>query len=202
MKHTAEGIPEFNLQSLEPLIIPELKLEQGTEVVNYKITLTNLKIFDISKANIRDATINLDTLKDLQIKLDLDTLYVEGDYDLNGRALILPVKGHGVLKSNLTNSKVVLNFMADPILKKKGTYVEIKNTAAEIKIGKATADFSNLFNGDPLLGPATNKFLNENANEIIGELAPAINQIIEKIFQEIINKLFRTQPIESFFPES
>lgn len=46
--YIAKGIKELNIPPVEPLEIPMVKLEQGTSAVNYKATLTNIKIYGLS----------------------------------------------------------------------------------------------------------------------------------------------------------
>lgn len=40
----AKGVPELNMPPVEPLNIPEIKLEQGTRALNFKAVLKNVKI--------------------------------------------------------------------------------------------------------------------------------------------------------------
>jgi len=50
------GIKELNFPAVEPLEIPMVKLEQGTGAVNYKATLTNIKIFGLSNYHFQTFT--------------------------------------------------------------------------------------------------------------------------------------------------
>lgn len=47
--YISQGIKELNIPAIEPLEIPMVKLEQGTPAVNYKATLTNIRIYGLSK---------------------------------------------------------------------------------------------------------------------------------------------------------
>lgn len=40
-----DGIKEIGLPSLNPLVIPEIYLEQGTPSLNYKVNLKNVTIY-------------------------------------------------------------------------------------------------------------------------------------------------------------
>lgn len=50
----AKGIPEMRIPSLEPFYVPLVKLDQGSEAVNFKATFKNLTlrtglVFDVKK---------------------------------------------------------------------------------------------------------------------------------------------------------
>lgn len=57
----------------------------------------------------------------------------------------------------------------------------------------------NLFNGDPLLGEQTNKFLDENWKEIDKDLGPAISETIGQICVSIASSFFDRIPYDQLF---
>lgn len=61
--------------------------------------------------------------------------------------------------------------------------------------------FENLFNGDKLLGDTTNLFLNENWNEVINELKPALRDAIGAIATTVAKSVFLKFPYSSYFLE-
>lgn len=61
--------------------------------------------------------------------------------------------------------------------------------------------FSNLFNGDKLLGDTTNRFLNENWEDIYKEIKPAFVEAIGKVVETVINNVFTKIPYKDAFLE-
>lgn len=59
--------------------------------------------------------------------------------------------------------------------------------------------FENLYNGDKLLGPATNQFINENWQDIYGELKQSILKSMALVLQDATNKAFSKVPYEDLF---
>lgn len=57
----------------------------------------------------------------------------------------------------------------------------------------------NLFNGDKLLGDTTNMFLNENWEEVINELKPALRNAMGIITGNVIRSVFEKYPYEDFW---
>lgn len=48
------GVADLNIPAIEPLLIPKISLEQGTQAINYKATLTNLKLYGLSSYRVED----------------------------------------------------------------------------------------------------------------------------------------------------
>ncbi|XP_065203819.1 protein takeout-like [Planococcus citri] len=198
--YLAKGVPELNIPAIEPLIIPKISLEQGTQAINYKATLTNLKIHGLSSYRIDDLFINMETKK-LDAKITFPVLYLESDYDIKGRALVVPIQGTGPFTANLTDVKADAH-MKGKLFKRKGLeYVEVKDTAVKLTVKGAFAHFGNLFNGDPTLSRATNEFLNQNSKDIIDEVMPAIEEVTSTLLDDICNKAFKATPWDKLTPK-
>jgi len=196
----AKGSPELNIPAIEPLIIPAITLEQGTQAINYKAVLTNLKIYGLSRYVIDDLTVNLENQK-LDIKLTFPVLYLESDYDIKGRALVVPIQGKGLFTANLTVVKADAHLKGRLYKKKNHEYVEVKDPVVKLKVRNAKTHFGNLFNGDSTLSGATNDFLNNNSNDIIDEVMPAIEQVTSALIEDICNKAFKATPFDMLVPK-
>lgn len=46
------GIKELNIPALEPLVVPMVKLEQGTGAVNYRANLKDISIYGLTKFSV------------------------------------------------------------------------------------------------------------------------------------------------------
>lgn len=62
-------------------------------------------------------------------------------------------------------------------------------------------NFENLFNGDKLLGDTTNLFLNENWEDVINELKPALRDAIGAIAGNVIRSVFSKFPYNDYWLE-
>lgn len=60
-------------------------------------------------------------------------------------------------------------------------------------------NFENLFNGDKLLGDTTNLFLNENWEDVINELKPALRDAIGAIAGNVIKSVFSKFPYSNYW---
>lgn len=61
------------------------------------------------------------------------------------------------------------------------------------------ARFENLFNGDPILGETTNRFMNENWQEIFNELKGSIFDAFSLITQTMLNDMWSHHDYKDLF---
>ncbi|KAI5694146.1 hypothetical protein M8J75_011420 [Diaphorina citri] len=221
--YIAKGVPSLSIPPVEPFGIPMIMLEQGTGAVNYKANLKDVKITGLSSYKFDEIKVDLPQHK-VTAKVHVPVLFLESDYDINGRALLVPIRGMGLFRANLNydiNGRTLLvpirgiglfraNLtnvnahvkMNGKVIKKKGQeYFEAKDTMIKLTIGETQAHFGNLFNGDSVLSEATNKFINENANDIVEEVKPAIEMVASMLLDDIANKIFKNIPVSKVFPE-
>lgn len=60
-------------------------------------------------------------------------------------------------------------------------------------------DFQNLYNGDKLLGDSTNRFLNENWNDIFKEIRANIFDAFTLIIENTLRNVFNKAPYNDIF---
>ncbi|KAK3912597.1 Protein takeout [Frankliniella fusca] len=197
--YITKGIPELNIPSVSPLNIPMVKLEQGSGAVNYKLKLTNLKIYGLGNYKFQQVRF---IEKDLKIEgnVDIPDLYLESDYVIDGRALLVPIKGEGIFTANLTNTKAAVDIQLSLMKRKSGEFIRPSETRVSLTVGGAKAHFGNLFNGDPILSRTTNSFLNENAKDIIEEVKPAVEAVAAMIVEDVANNVVKVVPYSKLLP--
>lgn len=78
-------------------------------------------------------------------------------------------------------------------------YYQLDKLKATFDTTRFHMHFSNLFNGDKALGDNMNVFLNENWQDILKELKPAIIDAFVKIFQSVISGVFNKVPYNELF---
>ncbi|XP_064292200.1 uncharacterized protein LOC128672169 [Plodia interpunctella] len=186
----AKGLPELGVETMDPLIIkhidassPSLKL-----LVN-DVTVTGLK-------NCVTKKMQRDTARSwLTVKIQC-TAQLEGDYEMKGNLLILPIEGKG--KVHVAIRKVLINIEGELGEKNKsgGKYWFIKSWKSNFELkDKSDLEFENLFNGNEVLGRAAGELIRSSANDIIYEIGPTVvNGIITKIVDNI-QQFFSQVPV-------
>ncbi|KAK7601698.1 hypothetical protein V9T40_009139 [Parthenolecanium corni] len=142
----AKGIPEMRIPSLEPFYVPLVKLDQGSEAVNFKATFKNLTlrtglVFDVKKVKIdfSKPSIFVDVLFP-RVKLD-------SVYNIDGKVLVVPIKGDGLSTGNLTDVSVQLTVTGKYVPKNGKTFLQILTRKINFKLGNLKLHFDNLFGG-------------------------------------------------------
>ncbi|KAL0281498.1 UNVERIFIED_CONTAM: hypothetical protein PYX00_002470 [Menopon gallinae] len=199
--YLAKGIKELNIPALEPLVVPMVKLEQGTGAVNYRANLKDIKIYGLTKFSVDQLMVDFIGAKAFLARIDLPEITLLSDYEISGNVLVLPIQGNGEMSANLTNCKADIMLMVEPMQKKGKEYMHVKEVKTKLHFGEARANFDNLFNGNSVLGMTTNNFLNENAKDILNEIKPAIEAVTNMLGEDIINKIFKSAPANELFPQ-
>ena len=78
-------------------------------------------------------------------------------------------------------------------------YYQMNKIKATFDTTRFYMHLTNLFNGDKALGDNMNQFLNDNWEDILKELKPAIIGAFTKIFRAIITNVFENVPYEELF---
>lgn len=117
-------------------------------------------------------------------------LELVGPYIMDGRVLILPVQGKGESNLTLLDSDTIISFTGKPVTKNGKVYMQTDNLKFSLSPGKMIVQFGNMFNGDPVLGPSTNQFLNENWQDIYKELRTSVESAFGKVIETLINNVF------------
>lgn len=74
-----------------------------------------------------------------------------------------------------------------------------KNRTFFVFVDRIHFDFQNLYNGDKLLGDTTNRFLNENWNDIFKEIRKNIFDAFTLIAENTLRNVFNKVPYEDLF---
>lgn len=195
-----KGFPDLKIPSLDPLFVSEIKVLQGNGPVSIDSTFTNQKFHGISNYKIERAKINLSTGR-MEFDVSLPWLYVDGDYNIKGQVLILPIRGNGDSWSNYTSVTGTAVLSGKTVQRSAKDYYSLENVDFDISVEKATIHMNNLFNGNKELGDAMNKFMTDNWTAVFKELKPVINETIETIIKDIAAKLFQKYSLNELFPE-
>ncbi|KAK9503384.1 hypothetical protein O3M35_009945 [Rhynocoris fuscipes] len=195
----ANGNPSLGVLPLDPLHFEKIAINQGTGPVSIKLELKNLnvqgvktiKINSISKFDWKDAALDVS----VPAKLIFD-----GEYTIDGKVMVLPVKGTGHCHITADNFKAQVTAKIKTIEKNGKQYYEISMLDLDFQTDKVQFQFDNLFNGDKTLGNQVNVFINENWKDVINELKPAIIQAFTTAFKSMGNNLFSRVPANEITP--
>ncbi|KAI8421866.1 hypothetical protein MSG28_009800, partial [Choristoneura fumiferana] len=173
----AAGIPELGVESMDPIFFKEIDASSDTLKLKFSdITLKGLKGCS------RDAAKSV-----ISAKIHCDVV-LDGQYDMDGRVLILPIQGKG--KVHIEHEKIEisfdLNYKEETGADGKKHWITGKWKHSFAYKGKTIMEFDNLFNGNEVLGRAARELIKTSANEIASETAgPILKVIVARIIKNL-----------------
>ena len=133
----------------------------------------------------------------------LPHLYIEGSYEVDGRVLLLPIRGNGPISGNFTDAMGSVKIQGSLVKDEKGIeHLHLNEFRMRISIRKGTLKLENLFGGDPTLGPVINNAINSNFESFIKELNPLIEKALSSAFMDIGNSIVKPFTYDQLFPDA
>ncbi|XP_045468082.1 circadian clock-controlled protein daywake-like [Harmonia axyridis] len=193
IRYIVKGDRKYRIPRMIPLEIPSVTVKGGK---NLNVKMDNLKIYGLDKAKLIDINIDLPR-KIFKIVLSAETITVIGDYDIDAKVLILPIKGRG--PSNITLYNPVITYTQEFELEmRRGDYHGyIKNSELHYEIDRVFYYFGNLFDGNEQLGIETNRLLNENWPIVHNDLSRPVGETILEVINSIIENVYDLIPYQS-----
>ncbi|KAL1450221.1 hypothetical protein WDU94_002664 [Cyamophila willieti] len=197
-----QGLPELRIPSLEPLLLPGVVLDSSSsQVVNFKAEFKNMKIYGAKNMDVKDIKLDVKNQK-LTMTLQFPKVYMTSDYDMNGKVLVLPIKGNGKCSGNFTNVEAVVFFQGKPYKKNNKQFIKLDDAPrVTIKLGNSNMHFDNLFNGNEELGRSTNNFLNDNWVLVSAEVIPLVQDTVSTIIQSLFKSTLDLFSLDQLLPE-
>ncbi|XP_066598657.1 circadian clock-controlled protein daywake-like [Prorops nasuta] len=130
-----KGVPSLKLPALDPLFLPSLTVDRNLESLKIKANMSQIRVYGATNYIVDEIRANPDDLT-VAIKVQLPHVHVKGDYDVQGRLLLLPLNGAGNFRGNFTNTQAFVNAAAKEVTDKNGVRrIEIQNLVTKIRVG-------------------------------------------------------------------
>jgi hypothetical protein len=132
--------------------------------------------------------------------LELPHLYVTGRYLIDGRILLIPVKGSGGFRGNFTDCTGIVKVRGVHKTVNGETHFYVNKMDIKIKVKHGKIGLDNLFGRDKTLGEIVSHTINENFDILSQDLIPLIEKSLSKIFKRTANKIFDRFTLNQLFP--
>ncbi|XP_018562542.1 uncharacterized protein LOC108904454 isoform X2 [Anoplophora glabripennis] len=193
-----KGVAEIGLEKLDPLYVPMISILQGGGgPVTVNASLSNVTVLGFGNTKIVHNSVDPKTF-DFYTKLHLPRLRIDGNYDLFGRILVIPLKGRGTCWFDAKDLEIIVK--SDIIMEKHDGFQFFNVTKVHVKfsIGGLKLHMYNLFDGIKALEDSTNTYLNANWRPVAESLSPILSKTIEDIMIDILRKVFDNIPANFF----
>ncbi|KAL0101133.1 hypothetical protein PUN28_018764 [Cardiocondyla obscurior] len=193
--YLVKGIPELDVPPIEPLVIPELKMENGQGPVRVRAIFTNITTIGPGNYSISKVRVNISSYR-FDLHLSLPKIEIHGSYDINGNVLLFPIQSQGDFWALFGDVKAIARMQGVEEVKDGVRYMKISRLLIDFSLGRARFRINDHLNGNNVIGQAMNQFLNQNIKEIIEEMRPAASASIAKYFKDFLNGVFTQLPLK------
>ncbi|XP_020288990.1 protein takeout-like [Pseudomyrmex gracilis] len=191
------GVPEYNIPSLEPLKLKKLVVSPANGL---RIHATDVNVYGASNFHISKVKVNLDTMR-FAVNVELPNISVEGKYDVDGKVLLLPIRGSGPMSGNFSNCIGACKISGERYFDKNGVEkLRIKEFRLKVSVGKGSLKLDNLFDGERVLGDVINSAINNNFDLFTRELMPLVEMALSDAFQNIADNIVEQFTLAQLFP--
>ncbi|KAK1120381.1 hypothetical protein K0M31_012362 [Melipona bicolor] len=133
--YLAKGVPSLKLPALDPLFLPSLTVDRNLDSLKIKANMSQIRVYGATNFIIDDLKANPNDLS-VRLKVQLPHVHVNGDYDVQGRLLLLPLNGVGSFKGNFTNTEAQVTAQGKETTDKNGVQrIEIDKLVTKIRVG-------------------------------------------------------------------
>ncbi|CAH1176098.1 unnamed protein product [Phaedon cochleariae] len=192
-----DGVPEYKIPSLEPLVMKDFFSE---EAAGMKITVSDVKAWGCTDYFVRGIDVNMDTHL-FTLYIDLPKLRIEAHYNVDGKLLVLPIKGNGDLEANVTDLHATAQLSGENYEMEGEQYLKFSTFDLHVDVGGGSARLENLFNGDKVLLGMINDVVNKNFDMFLKELMPIIEKSLASVFKDTANAITQSFTYNQLFPQ-
>ncbi|XP_057337488.1 protein takeout-like [Microplitis mediator] len=209
VKHSVEaikprlrvGIKELNIPSCEPLKISKINISQSAATIAVKFVCTNILINGGTHFVLKKVNIDFDK-NQIQLKIFFPRLSMTSDYDINGRIMMIPIRGQGQCQGNFSeiNADIMIQGERYENNIDKKIYFKIKDVLTDFDVGHANMNLDNSFNRDKTLALGMNTFLRDNWKTVAVDMKPAIGNNIADLVKKYSEEIFSKYPLDLLLP--
>ncbi|XP_045524689.1 protein takeout-like isoform X1 [Pieris brassicae] len=194
-----KGIPELDVPGIEPLSLGQIALARGPQGAKLTAVVNDVKVRGPSNFKITELKSDLNRNR-FDFKLLLPKLEFAGKYKMDIQVLLLRLQGRGNITGSFKDYACNVTMRGHKEIRDGKEYLKFEPMKVKLRVGDSSIYLTNLFDGDPVLGPATNRVINENSQVFLSEISPVMEKSLADIFTEISNKITSKFTYQELFP--
>lgn len=196
--YLANGIPDIEMESMEPFIVDHLQLQLTGGSEGYRVHLKHVEIYGASNFSVQRLKLAEDD-QPFELSVYIPKLTIKAKYSSSGVLIIIPASGGGDFAAIFDGVTAVIR---GKVQQEDGSkYAHVESLTLQLAIKKVRMNVSKVFNNNRILTDATNLFLKQNGGEVIKAMQPQLEKKIASEFVRIANSLVDKVPIEDFYKQ-
>lgn len=197
-----QGIPEMHIPVLEPFKLKQIDFNTGNaSTIGVHAIFSNVKIEGARNAVLKSVKADIPN-REATLEIEIPSLRITGNYNLEGRILVMQINGTGHGEGNFTNLYAINKYNGEFVTKKGKEYIKWSNTHLDLSVKSMSIYFDDLFHNNKELTETTNAVINENSEEILKELKPLVEETISTITFSIVKEVFDKFSVDELFPKA
>ncbi|XP_053601781.1 protein takeout-like [Plodia interpunctella] len=194
----AQGLPELGVPGIDPFYIPELSATSGESPI--RAVGKDVKVTGAGNFTIKGLSVDLDTFT-IKARVRFPKLHLDGRYKVDTSVLGIPLHGQGNMKTDAVKCDAELVIHAQTFEVDGQEYIKFDNMDTNINIKDYRIRLDGLFNGDKVLGDATNEALNQNRGEFLRAAKPILERTVTRLLLDIANKVVKDIILDDVLPK-
>lgn len=190
------GVPEYNIPSLEPLLLNKLSVSPTNSL---KLLGTDIQVYGASNFEVTKVKVDIDTPL-INVQVALPNIFVEGNYEIDGKILLLPIRGSGLLKGNFSDCLGTCKIKGERYFENGVEKVRIVDFRMKILVNRGSVKLDNLFNGEQVLADVVHSAINNNFQLFMKEISPLLETALADAFRNIADKIVQQFSYAQLFP--
>ncbi|XP_044726745.1 circadian clock-controlled protein daywake-like [Chrysoperla carnea] len=189
------GYPSLNIPVLSPLKIEQIKVENSGQL---SIVINDALVRGLEDAKV--SKFNMDFNSHIvHLRLNIPNLNIQGEYEMAGQLLVLPINGKGACNITAVNGDFDIDVSYTLYDKDGVQYAKIEKVDVVIDIKDAHLYFANLLNAKKQVSDDINALLNKEWRQVIHDLEPAIKEAVSLIVTQVVNGIIDKVPFAEVF---
>ncbi|XP_046988712.1 circadian clock-controlled protein daywake-like [Schistocerca americana] len=198
--HLVKGIPKMRVPPCEPLVIPALAIDRNLEALKVRADLKNIRIYGGTTFVINKLKTDLQGLS-LDLSVSFPHIYMVSDYDIDGRILVVPLKGRGEFRGNFTDVKGDIHGKGMLVNISGKQYLQVQKLTASADVKDAVPQIINKDKSTEAITNTASNFINENKRQVFQIIKPLVDDTLAAVLTEFANSILRTMTIDEILPD-
>lgn len=204
-----KGARRLGVFPIDPLFLSriEIKHDNGPFSVNIQYSdvnihgFKNIKVLEVIRADIDIDNFNFQVLAQMK-----EGVVLKGHFKMDGAwwpagALAIPVTGEGKCEVILENLTGQVGLYGKELIKNGIKYLNVTDYNFTFDTTRLRMNFDDQGTVNKDMGNQLNAVINENWNQILQEMKPAVETAFGSAFREISNRIFKKVPYDTIFPQ-
>ncbi|XP_043795180.1 circadian clock-controlled protein daywake-like [Apis laboriosa] len=197
--YLANGIPSLKLPALDPLFLPSLTVDRNLETLKIKANMSQIRVYGATNFAIDDLKANPNDLS-VNIKVRLPHVHMNGNYDVQGRLLLLPLNGAGNFRGNFTDTKVDVQAQGKEVTDAKGVQkIEIDKLVTKIRVESGNIELKAPPNHSAAAEAAAT-FFNSNPRLVLDIASPIIEDTAATVSRALVARALSVLTKQELLP--